>query len=733
MDKKNIEELLGNYMVVPEIQREYVWGSNKNIVNQFIDSIKDNKDINVGFLYSYSNGNQEYIIDGQQRLTTLVLCLYYASLMQGEYDKFKSLLKVNSPNMSFTYRVRSDTEEFMQNLFNSRLYKEKEIKDSKWYHTCYDSDISISSMIDLLNYLADIKFDVKYDDILNIEFWYYPIDETSLGEDLYITMNSRGKTLDNAEKLKPLLFEKSRKESCHKNWGKIWDNWEDFFFTLLNGDDITKINVAMNNLIRIVWELKTCGEHNELKPIEAINDFNLSDIEQLFDALKLIVNSEYKNKVDLLFGNKKSNENDGNFLILKSLLSVCIKHYDDEKMRNVEMKRVYQLIYNKMYRRGSQKHIPLLTLLKTYRESNEGNFYNMALGMCNGVGKDDYFDTSDLLMIQIMSDSVKDNILEISAVEEEFWKTQSTDVDRCHYIWKGDLSTLINWSSGNNNFNINEYRKYSYFFDRLFTEKSEHEIDLLRRAWIVGMKEYTPVKVGSYYTFCWEWEDWRKSITQNSIDFKLFMDNLIKYKEGEKTLNETLEEYIKKTQESYIKQGIKKDYIEFAGDSYLIDFTNNSNACDIYYHWWTDDWWICTYGSRSRHTGFISRHNAYILKSFGADYNNNSLNNSKKIGIGDWCVWYWATSNNNCIAVENYTCRIVIDIKYDNKQKKCSFILKSRDSQQNIEDKFVEGFIKKENEYHLELDMQDGFNPALIKDKVLEYINRFEYLNKNEG
>lgn len=40
MDQKNIEELLGNYMVVPEIQREYVWGSNKNIVNQFIDSIK---------------------------------------------------------------------------------------------------------------------------------------------------------------------------------------------------------------------------------------------------------------------------------------------------------------------------------------------------------------------------------------------------------------------------------------------------------------------------------------------------------------------------------------------------------------------------------------------------------------------------------------------------------------------------------------------------------------------
>lgn len=722
MDKKNIEELLGNYMVVPEIQREYVWGSNKNIVNQFIDSIKDNKDINVGFLYSYSNGNQEYIIDGQQRLTTLVLCLYYASLMQGKYDKFKSLLKVNSPNMSFTYRVRSNTEEFMQCLFNSGLYKEKEIKDSKWYHTCYDADLSISSMIALLNYLADIKFDVKYDDILNIEFWYYPIDETSLGEDLYITMNSRGKTLDNAEKLKPLLFEKSRKEL--KNWGKIWDDWEDFFFTLLNGDDIAKINVAMNNLIRIVWELKTCGEHNELKPFEAIKDLNLSDIELFFDALKLIVNSEFKDKVDLLFGNKKSDESDGNFLILKSLLLVCIKYGEDEKMRNVEMKRVYQLIYNKLYRRGSQKHIPLLTLLKTYHERINGNFYNIALDVCSGDGKDDYFDASDLLMIQIMSDSVKDNISELSEVEKEFWKNQSTDVVRCHYIWKGDLSTLINWSSENNNFNIETFRKYSSFFDSLFTDFSGHEINSLRRAWIVGMKEYSPVKVGSYYTFCWEWEDWTKSITQHSTDFKLFMDNLIKDKECGKTLNKAMQEYIDNSSD--------KDYIEFAKDSYLIDFTIESDTCDIYYHWGTEDWWICTDGSRKRHTGFISRHNAYILKKFGANYKNNSLSNSKKIGIGDWCVWYWATSNDNCIAVESSTYHIVIDIRYDNKLKKCNFILKPREPRQDIEDKFAEGFIKKENEYHLELDMQDGFNADLIKDKVLEYINRFEQQNKNE-
>lgn len=293
------------------------------------------------------------------------------------------------------------------------------------------------------------------------------------------------------------------------------------------------------------------------------------------------------------------------------------------------MKRVYQLIYNKMYRRGSQKHIPLLTLLKTYHERIDGNFYNIALDACSGNGKDDYFDASDLLMIQTMSDSVKDNLSELSEVEKEFWKTQSTDVVKCHYIWKGDLSTLINWSSENNNFNIETFCRYSSFFDSLFTDFSGHEINSLRRAWIVGMKEYSPVKVGSYYTFCWEWEDWTKSITQHSTDFKLFMDNLIKYKEDEKTLDDALEKYIKETLKDYIKQSAEEDYIEFAKDSYLIDFTKNSKTCDIY-HWGTEDWWICTDGSRSRHTGFISQYNAYILKKFGANYKNNSLSNSKR-------------------------------------------------------------------------------------------------------
>ena len=114
MIQNTIQELLeSEYLVVPEIQREYVWGRFKGITEQFIDSLRD-KNTNVGFLYSYSFHNQKYIIDGQQRFTTLVLMLYYAAQTQNRDNDFRSLLKVDTPNLSFAYRVRSNTEQFLK-------------------------------------------------------------------------------------------------------------------------------------------------------------------------------------------------------------------------------------------------------------------------------------------------------------------------------------------------------------------------------------------------------------------------------------------------------------------------------------------------------------------------------------------------------------------------------------------------------------------------------------------
>lgn len=213
MEQKHLSELLEKNIVVPEIQREYVWGSRKEIFVQFIDTLKDAEagNIKLGFLYSYSRNGEEYIIDGQQRFTTLVLLLYYLSLKNPKNtEDFRRRLKTDSANMAFTYRVRTNTEQFMKDLFASGVCSREEILDSPWYHQYYDNDLTIRSMINFLDCLKSTGLEYDYDNLLNVSFWYYPVDKTSMGEELYITMNSRGKALDSAEHLKPLLMKTNR-------------------------------------------------------------------------------------------------------------------------------------------------------------------------------------------------------------------------------------------------------------------------------------------------------------------------------------------------------------------------------------------------------------------------------------------------------------------------------------------------------------------------------------------
>lgn len=92
MRKININELIADYnFVVPEIQREYVWGAKKNkqVLVQFLHDLNEKLskgNANIGFLYSYQSGKEHYLIDGQQRYTTIILLLYYLSAKEGEEE-----------------------------------------------------------------------------------------------------------------------------------------------------------------------------------------------------------------------------------------------------------------------------------------------------------------------------------------------------------------------------------------------------------------------------------------------------------------------------------------------------------------------------------------------------------------------------------------------------------------------------------------------------------------------
>ena len=101
LKEENLLTLLSqNNFIIPEIQREYVWGNNEKVITKFLKELKtkignsceccnlpsENSRINIGFLYSYKpeyvkvqNDRflDENLIDGQQRFTTLFLLTFF--------------------------------------------------------------------------------------------------------------------------------------------------------------------------------------------------------------------------------------------------------------------------------------------------------------------------------------------------------------------------------------------------------------------------------------------------------------------------------------------------------------------------------------------------------------------------------------------------------------------------------------------------------------------------------
>src|SRR5574344_260372 len=316
-----IKEILdNNHIQVPVIQREYVWGNNSEVVKQFLISIKEmcelNKDINVGFLYSYKvsfygSDTIFYLIDGQQRFTTIILLLWYCALgNESDWKDFQEKLHTEDSLITFSYKVRASTEQFLIDLFKNQIEKDsgiiEKIKNQKWDYSSYETDPSIKAMLATIQEFINPNTScITCSYILkHIKFWYYPIAEEkqSDAEELYITMNSRGEALTDSEQIKPLLFKNETANADKQNeFGKQWDDIEAFFFSEYlkykkypeeqtsqtdNEFDIKSIDTAVNNIIIISYEIKEYKVADKLLPQELSKDIKLNDIFETFNNYK---------------------------------------------------------------------------------------------------------------------------------------------------------------------------------------------------------------------------------------------------------------------------------------------------------------------------------------------------------------------------------------------------------------------------------------------------------------
>lgn len=234
MDKKyTFWELSKAYdkIEVPIIQRDYAQGREtteverirKNFVNDYLlEGLVNNIPRELDFVYgSVLAGNENdakktlFIpLDGQQRLTTLFLLHWFLALKEVRMKEAKSVLA------RFTYETRPSAHDFCKqliamgetaNLSNIR----QEIVDAEWYDDEWDNDPTIRGMLTMIGTFAAHQGLVNHPNSLFnkltdgeplISFYFIPLEQFGLTENLYIRMNARGKMLTMFEHFKSEFY-----------------------------------------------------------------------------------------------------------------------------------------------------------------------------------------------------------------------------------------------------------------------------------------------------------------------------------------------------------------------------------------------------------------------------------------------------------------------------------------------------------------------------------------------
>jgi hypothetical protein len=192
------------------------------------------------------------------------------------------------------------------------------IRDKTWFLTNFSHDITVNSICgDNNGEIRESVFEIfqrhfkedkdSYFDFVKskIKFWHFKTEETSQGEELYITMNSRGQQLTDNESIRAKLFDSDFVRKNPLKWSEKWEIWQDFFWKN-RGQDVFSADQGFNEFLRWVCiieliiqnidaENKTLQNKPELIALYDKKSINI-------DYLELDVIDKYFNAIKYLFG-----------------------------------------------------------------------------------------------------------------------------------------------------------------------------------------------------------------------------------------------------------------------------------------------------------------------------------------------------------------------------------------------------------------------------------------------
>tara|TARA_Y100000310_G_scaffold225455_1_gene227480 strand:+ start:311 stop:2149 length:1839 start_codon:yes stop_codon:yes gene_type:complete len=238
---KNVRDLLDNKKYSIEYyQREYRWGEEQivelltDLEDKFFEDYENGHQRNkvksyppyfLGSIILVEKNNQTFVIDGQQRLTSLTLLLIYIYKEFGEDEQRTNLLNL----------IRSDT--FGEKNFNLNIDDRTEclekLLDQGLYETREDDNESVKNLVeryeDIVNNFSDELKNVLplfADWLINKVFFVEIAAQNDQDAyNIFETMNDRGLSLSSSEMLKGYLLSQieldDKRTIANNKWKKI--------------------------------------------------------------------------------------------------------------------------------------------------------------------------------------------------------------------------------------------------------------------------------------------------------------------------------------------------------------------------------------------------------------------------------------------------------------------------------------------------------------------------------
>lgn len=542
LEFQNLDQL-----IVPEIQRDYVW--EKKDVLDLLESIKDGfrgakEDIPyLGFIYAYNDKDYVYkyfIVDGQQRLTTVYLLLL--ACHQKLNKKLTDYL-LKTEKLKLDYKVRQATHDFLTDFVNHCRYNpndfEFNIEDQIWYHKEYENDRTICNIIKnfaaIRGWLNNIEQEQMAEFLKfveeKVELSYFNIENGREGEELYIYMNSRGRQLEVNETLKAKFLEKFVDSEKKEEWGKKWEEWQDFFWKY-RGDN-PDADTGFNEFLRRIQIINMCdlGKTNDVVSTFASMKSNqnldidllpptMAEIDNYFQAFKWLVESErvcafFEQYESNVFFTSTPDAERRQVYYLRSLPILALLGRTNLKDEDVII-RFIRFFYNVARKVNVRKDISgqfssAIKLMLEYGK-NKDSEYDVYDLINYSKGRTVLIDEEEILKLNLYKD--QHSITTRLELENLFWAAED------HPILNGEIFFLLEkyYNKENNILDLCNYKKTWSVFNALFVKENENNAQISRALLYYRI---TWIRASPWYYNNYNCQDWSALVRDEKSQYLL--------------------------------------------------------------------------------------------------------------------------------------------------------------------------------------------------------------------